>query len=41
MFFKYFASKNQLPGSSVNVTLSENGLIENGEKRLVQDIKYM
>ena len=26
MFFKYFASKNQLRGFSVNETLVENGL---------------
>ena len=26
MFFKHFASKNQLPGLSVNGTLVENGL---------------
>ena len=27
MFFKHFASKNQLPGLSVNGTLVENGLM--------------
>ena len=27
MFFKHFASKNQLPGLSVSETLVENGLI--------------
>ena len=27
VFFKHFASKNQLPGLSVNGTLVENGLI--------------
>ena len=28
MFFKYFASKNQLPGLSINGALVENGLIK-------------
>ena len=28
MFFKHFASKNQLPGLSVSGTLVENGLIK-------------
>ena len=28
VFFKHFASKNQLPGLSVNGTLVENGLLE-------------
>ena len=28
VFFKHFASKNQLPGLSVTGTLVENGLIE-------------
>ena len=28
MFFKYFASKSQLPGLSMNGTLVENGLRE-------------
>ena len=28
VFFKHFASKNQLPGLSINGTLVENGLIQ-------------
>ena len=28
VFFKYFASKNQLPGLSINGALVENGLIK-------------
>ena len=29
VFFKHFASKNQLPGFYVSGTLAENGLISN------------
>ena len=31
VFFKHFASKNQLPGLSVSATLFENGLIKTSD----------
>ena len=33
LFFKQFASKNQLPGSSISGTLVENGLSTNRNDR--------
>ena len=36
MFFKHFASKNQLPGLSINGTLVENGLVLNELERINQ-----
>ena len=36
MFFKHFASENQLPGLSINGTLVENGLVLNELERINQ-----
>ena len=36
MFSKHFASKNQLPGLSINGTLVENGLVLNELERINQ-----
>ena len=33
VFFKYFASKNQLPGLSISGTLVENGRLERERER--------
>ena len=42
MFFKHFASKNQLPGLSVNGTLVENGLRPENVKIVNVDLaKYL
>ena len=35
VFFKHFASENQLPGLSVSETLVENGLI-----RVILEVKF-
>ena len=40
VFFKHFASKNQLPGLSVNGTLVENGLI-NKQSDLVSKCRHL